>query len=549
MNSAALRPYHPTRLHELLESPAIKPAATAIIDGDASWTYAELRQQAQQMAQAIHAAGALRGDRVAVLLPKSLAECAALLAPSLVDAVVVPLNPVLKPAQVRHVLADCEARVLLTREQVLRGMGDERASLEALPGLQIVFLDESEALPAEPAAASQDADAPAAGAAAGAAANASSGPVAAALPPTQAVAPDLAAILYTSGSTGLPKGVMLTHANLLAGTRIVRNYLGITGADRILSVLPFSFDYGLNQWLTVLEQGALIVLLNFQLGDQIVRQLARHRITGLAGVPTVWAILTKAAPSLLKTPLPDLRYITNSGGAVPEATVRRLREILPATQIFLMYGLTEAFRSTFLPPSEVDHRPTSIGKAIPECEVFVVTADGRRAGPGEHGTLVHRGPTVSMGYWRRPEDTARVLRPNPLTPAVEGGETVCFSGDLAYADEDGFLYFVGRQDAMIKSAGYRISPSEVEDMLMSTGAFRQVAVIGLPDEWVGQRVAAVGVAADAGTTTEAVLAQASQQLPAHMVPARIDWVEALPTTPNGKVDYKLLVAQRSAPKP
>jgi acyl-CoA synthetase (AMP-forming)/AMP-acid ligase II len=356
---------------------------------------------------------------------------------------------------------------------------------------------------------------------------------------------DLAAILYTSGSTGTPKGVMLSHRNLLAGTRIVRTYLGIGPEDRILSILPFSFDYGLNQLLTTIEQGATIVLGSFQLGDQIVGALAKHRITGLAGVPTIWAILTKAAPALQKTPLPHLRYITNSGGAVPEATVKRLTAILPTTQIFLMYGLTEAFRSTYLPPDEVARRPTSIGKAIPECEVFPVTADGRRAKPGEPGILVHRGPTVSLGYWRRPEDSARVLKPNPLRAPHEGADLVCYSGDLVVEDEEGFLYFVGRQDAMIKSAGYRISPTEVEDVLMSTGAFRQVAVIGLPDEWVGQKVHAVGVALNGAVDTASVLKQAAATLPGHMVPTRIDMVDTLPQTPNGKVDYKALVAERA----
>jgi acyl-CoA synthetase (AMP-forming)/AMP-acid ligase II len=247
----------------------------------------------------------------------------------------------------------------------------------------------------------------------------------------------------------------------------------------------------------------------------------------------------------MQTPLPDLRYITNSGGAVPETTVRRLRELLPGTQIFLMYGLTEAFRSTFLPPAEVDRRPTSIGKAIPESEILVINAEGREAAPGEPGTLVHRGPTVSMGYWRRPDDSARVLRPHPLRAASEGADTVCWSGDLVYRDDEGFLYFVGRQDAMIKSSGYRISPSEVEDVLMRSGAFRQVAVIGLPDEWAGQRVCAVAVSSGQAMPVSEVLAQAATLLPAHMVPARIDVVDELPTTPNGKVDYGLLVAQRA----
>jgi len=499
-------------LHDLLALPKPDWDRPAIVDGDRSWSFAVLRREVEVMASAIVAAGAGRGDRVAILLPKSIPECAALFAASRADAVVVPINPQLRAQQVRHILADSGARVLVTSGTQLNKLGD---ALADLPGLALIDTDAP--LIERPA-----------------------------LPPARGIGQDLAAILYTSGSTGTPKGVMLSHANMLAGTRIVRTYLGITADDRILSVLPFSFDYGLNQLLTVVEQGALLALCNFQMGDQIVVNLARHKITGLAGVPTIWAILTRAAPSLQKTPLPHLRYITNSGGAVPEATVRRLREILPQTRIFLMYGLTEAFRSTFLPPEEVDRRPTSIGKAIPECEVFPLTADNRRAKPGEHGILVHRGPTVSLGYWRRPDETARVLRPNPLRDVVEGGETVCWSGDLVREDEDGYLYFVGRQDAMIKSAGFRISPTEVEDALMKTGAFRQVAAIGLPDEWLGQRLCAVAVGAHEAVDVDAALKAVAVDLPAHMVPARIDLVAALPTTPNGKVDYKLLVAERSA---
>lgn len=506
--------FAPVLLHDLLDSPAIAPERPAVIDGQGQWTYGELRRRVEALAARLAAAGVRRGDRVGVLLPKSREECAALFAPSRADAVVVPINPVLRAHQVRHILADCEARALVTRRRELEALGP---GLDGLGGLRLVGLDEPEPEAAPP------------------------------LPPAAGIGQDLAAILYTSGSTGPPKGVMLSHANLTAGTRIVRTYLGITGEDRLLSVLPFSFDYGLNQLLTVVEQGARIVLLTFQLGDEIVRELARHRITGLAGVPTVWTILTRAAPSLPKTPLPDLRYITSSGGAVPEATVRRLRELLPATRIYLMYGLTEAFRSTFLPPDEVARRPTSIGKAIPESEVLVINAEGRPAAPGEPGTLVHRGPTVSMGYWRRPEETARVLRPNPLRPAAEGGETVCWSGDLVTADEEGYLYFLGREDAMIKSAGYRISPSEVEDVLMGTGAFRQVAVIGLPDEWVGQRVCAVAVPSGRGPGIEEVLALAARRLPAHMVPSRIDLVDDLPVTPNGKIDYKALAARPAPP--
>lgn len=502
----------PLRLHDLLALPKPDTDRPALIEGGREWTYREFRERVESLAARIVAAGTHRGDRVAILLPKSLEECAAIFAASRADTVFVPINPVLKPQQIRHILLDSGARVLICRAV------DQARLAETFDGIEgLAVLDPDTASEAvEPAPAARN------------------------------IGQDLAAILYTSGSTGAPKGVMLSHANLIAGTRIVRTYLSITAEDRILSILPFSFDYGLNQLLTVVEQGATIVLFSFQMGDQIVRELARHRITGLAGVPTIWAVLTKAAPSLVRTPLPHLRYITNSGGAVPETTVRRLRVLLPDTQIFLMYGLTEAFRSTYLPPDEVDRRPTSIGKAIPECEVFPLTAEGRRAQPGEPGILVHRGPTVSMGYWRRPDDTARVLRSNPLREVTEGGELVCWSGDLVYEDEDGFLYFVGRQDAMIKSAGYRISPTEVEDALMHSGAFRQVAAIGIPDEWLGQKLLAVAVGQQDGIDLDAVLAAVAQTLPPHMVPSRIELVPELPTTPNGKVDYKRLVAERAA---
>jgi acyl-CoA ligase (AMP-forming) (exosortase A-associated) len=504
-------PREPRLLHDLLGRAEGDDARTAVIDGERSVSYAALRRDVERIASAIAAAGAGRGDRVCILLPKGIAECAAIFAASRAGCVVVPVNPVLRPHQVRHIVEDCGARVLISAQALAAAVG------EALEGLGDVALLRVEQMADE---AAPVADVP-------------------------AIGRDLAAILYTSGSTGRPKGVMLSHDNLIAGTRIVRSYLGITAADRILSLLPFSFDYGLNQLLTAMEQRATLVLGSFQLGDEIVRLLAHHRITGLAGVPTIWAILTRAAPSLRRTALPELRYITNSGGAVPEATTRQLRKLLPDTSIYLMYGLTEAFRSTFLPPDQVDHRPTSIGKAIPECEVFPLTADGRRARPGEPGILVHRGPTVSMGYWRRPEDTARVLRPNPLRAADEGSDIVCWSGDLVTEDDEGFLYFVGRQDAMIKSAGYRISPTEVEEVLMASGSLRQVAVIGIPDPWVGQKVIAVGVAAAAETDVAAVLAAAREKLPGHMVPARIELVDALPVTPNGKVDSKALVAERS----
>jgi len=520
----------PYLFHHMLERSArARGSARAVVHGEADLTYRDFLAAAEKLAGRLVAAGLQPGDRVGIFLPKSLAECVAIFAVSRAGGVFVPINASLKAAQVRHIVTDCGARVLVTSEELegeLRGPLEDVASLTAILHPEPFGVQAAPPSPATPFA------------------------------PSRALGEDLAAILYTSGSTGRPKGVMLSHRNLLAGTRIVRTYLEIGPEDRLLSVLPFSFDYGLNQLLTTVEQGARLVLLNFRLGDEIVRAITAHEITGLAGVPTIWAMLTRAAPSLSKSTLPSLRYITNSGGAVPSQTVRALREKLPTTKIFLMYGLTEAFRSTYLPPDEIDKRPTSIGKAIPECEVFALTPEGRRAKPGEKGILVHRGPTVSLGYWNRPEETARVLRPNPLREPDQGRDMVCWSGDIVVQDDDGFFYFVGRDDAMIKSAGFRISPTEVEEALMAEGAFQQVAVIGLPDEIVGQKPHAIAVSngavgnangASNGHSTDPgdVLRSVAKTLPAYMLPARIELVDALPKTPNGKVDYKRLVAERT----
>jgi acyl-CoA ligase (AMP-forming) (exosortase A-associated) len=507
----------PHLVHHLLDPREGDADRIALIDGERSVSYHAFSQLVARCAAALRANGLSRGDRVAIVLPKCIEECWAILGVSRASGVFVPVNSVLRAQQIRHIVEDSGARIVICSRALFETVS------AALTGLDHLTILRTEAI-----------------------ADGSASPAAGPARADEAIGEDLAAILYTSGSTGKPKGVMLSHRNLLAGSRIVVKYLEITDRDRILSILPFSFDYGLNQLLTAIQQRAVTVLFTFQLGDEIVRAIRDHAITGLAGVPTIWAILTRASPLLRKTTLPTLRYITNSGGAVPSATVRRLREMLSDTRIFLMYGLTEAFRSTFLPPEEIDRRPTSIGKAIPECEVFAVKPDGQRARPGEPGILVHRGPTVSLGYWNRPEDTAAVLRPHPFRPAAQGGEIVCYSGDLVVEDEDGFFSFVGRADAMIKSSGYRISPTEVEEVLMATGAFRQVAVIGLPDPLAGQKVHAVAVPLNGAIPlVHDILKSVSDQLPAFMVPRMIELVDALPTTPNGKLDYPLLARQRS----
>ena len=516
--------------HLLEETVATAPNAEAVIDlvgPRRSFDYQGIYRFAVRGAAALQNCGLQRGDRVAIYLPKETEEAVAIFASTMAGGVFVSVNTLLLGHQVAHILTDCGVKYLITSTREWTRIREEVGAVESLRGL--LFVDQE------------------------------SGAFGGRLPAvydvmhagdstyraSSAIGEDLAGILYTSGSTGKPRGVMLSHRNLLAGSRIVSTYLELRSSERILSVIPFSFDYGLNQWLTNVQNGATIVLSHFRFAYEIVRVLKEESITGFAGVPLIWAGLTQRASGLKDTALPALRYITNTGGNVPTATVRNLRQLIPQTQIFLMYGLTEAFRSTYLPPGEVDRRPDSIGKAIPETEILVVDADGKACKAGEPGTLVHRGPTVSLGYWGKPELTNAVLRPHPFIPVDQGGDLVCYSGDLVRTDEEGFIYFISRADGQIKSQGYRVSPSEVEEVLMEGGELSQAAVIGLPAADAGEHIHAIVVpAGEEVVNTDEVFRRCSLRLPPYMVPKSIEIVDALPKTSNGKIDYTLLRAER-----
>jgi acyl-CoA ligase (AMP-forming) (exosortase A-associated) len=464
-----------------------------------------------------------RGDRVGIYLEPSVEQVLSIFSVSQAGGVYVPINTVLVPNQVAHIARDCGMKALISTPDKLAALSSVLHDIAALQffvltgaaqaqaGSKAVYgFDELLQLP---------------------------------LPECWCdwgISKDLAAILYTSGSTGKPKGVMLSHVNVMAGSTIVSTYLGISDRERILAVLPFSFDAGMNQLMTAFQRGGTIVLIKFVFAKEIIDALLAERITGLAGVPTVWSLLANGG--ILKHKFPDLRYITNTGGAMPQAVLKVLREALPTTKIFLMYGLTEAFRSTYLPPEELNRRPTSMGKAIPDNEILVLNDRGERCQPGEVGELVHRGSTVSMGYWGNPEATDRVLKPNPLLPPELGDcEKVCYSGDLVKMDEDGFLYYVGRRDTMIKSSGYRISPTEVEEVLFQTGKIHQAAVIGIPDEVLGQTIKAFVVAKDgAPLDCDAIQDFCVEKMPRHMVPKHFEVLTELPKTSSGKVDYPAL---------
>jgi acyl-CoA ligase (AMP-forming) (exosortase A-associated) len=354
---------------------------------------------------------------------------------------------------------------------------------------------------------------------------------------------DMAAILYTSGSTGNPKGVVLSHRNLVAGAESVASYLENTPEDRILAALPLSFDYGLSQLTTGFLVGATVVLHNHLLPAETIRVMARERITGLAGVPPLWMQLTGLEwPETIGE---HLRYFTNSGGAMPAHTLALLRSRAPRALPYLMYGLTEAFRSTYLPPAELERRPTSIGKAIPNAEVVVVREDGTECGVDEPGELVHRGALVAMGYWNDEARTCERFRRTPGQPAgLMLPEYAVWSGDTVRRDADGFLYFVGRRDEMIKTSGYRVSPTEIEEGVFRTGLVAEVAAFGVPHPMLGHAIVVVAKPADGvEADTLRLLAACKAHLPMYMLPVHVEWfAAALPRNANGKIDRKALLA-------
>ncbi|MGE0383599.1 MAG: acyl-CoA ligase (AMP-forming), exosortase A system-associated [Gammaproteobacteria bacterium] len=513
-------------LHQLLTATARRlPDKPALVhDRHGTLSFAALEAAVARMAGALTTLGVGRHDRVGVYLPKQPETAIAFLAASRAGAVFVPLNPLLKPEQVRHIVRDCDVRLIVTspeRAQLLR------PALADCPSLARFVLVGGSAGRAEADAdwsellARQDAPPP----------------------PPRIIDQDMAAILYTSGSTGKPKGVIISHRNIVAGAYSVAEYLEIQAADRLLAVLPFSFDYGLNQLTTCLLTGATCVLMDYLLPRDVLRALEKHAITGLAAVPPLWSQLAPLEwPEKVRE---TLRYITNSGGTMPDNTLRQLRDKLPATRPFLMYGLTEAFRSTYLPPDRIDERRGSIGKAIPNAEILVVDAEGRPCGPNEPGELVHRGALVALGYWNDPERTRERFRPVPHPiPGIPTVELAVWSGDTVRRDEDGYLYFVGRNDGMIKTSGYRVSPEEVEEVVYATGQVLQAAAVGAPHATLGQAIVVLVAPLKGGTPDlDAILTACRERLPNFMVPQQILVREELPHTPNGKIDRKLLAAQ------
>ena len=478
---------------------------TALVLRAERLSFDELRTRVARLAGWLRAQVPARGARVASWAAKGELTCLLPLAAARAGLVHVPVNPLLKRAQVAHILADSGASLLLATPTRLATLepGDLPAHCRAM--------DEDEAL-----AGARDA---------------------VPLGPSDADPDDLAAILYTSGSTGLPKGVMLSHANLWLGAVSVAHYLGLQSDDVTLAVLPLAFDYGQNQLLSTWHAGGCVVPLDYLTPRDVTKACARHGVTTLAAVPPLWVQLLELDwPAEAVAPM---RRLTNSGGALTVDLVRRLRATFPQARLFPMYGLTEAFRSTYLDPALVDSHPTSMGRAIPFAEVLVVGDDGRIAADGEEGELVHCGPLVAQGYWRDPQRTAERFRPAP--PESRYGGTAVWSGDRVLRDADGLLHFLGRRDAMIKTAGNRVSPQEIEDAALATGLVAEAAAIGVPDERLGQAIVLVVRARNRRSGDEEGLRGAlKRELPNFMQPKEVRWVEAMPLNPNGKIDREAL---------
>jgi acyl-CoA synthetase (AMP-forming)/AMP-acid ligase II len=359
-----------------------------------------------------------------------------------------------------------------------------------------------------------------------------------------AIDQDLAGLLYTSGSTGKPKGVMFSHHNIVLGARIVAKYLSNTAEDRVLSLLPLSFDYGLNQIMTMFLVGGSVALQAVSLPAEIVKTVATNEVTGLALVAPSWVQVIRYLEEA-PTKFPKLRYVTNSGGKIPLGALEKMPSLLSGVEIFLMYGLTEAFRSTFLPPHLFQSKMGSIGRAIPNTEIFVVDAERGICGPGQQGELVHRGGLISGGYWNNPTATEEKIKVNKHLRPLIGEEKVVHSGDIVRVDEDGYLWFVSRMDTMIKCSGYRLSPTEVEEIVSTHEQVMETVAFGVDDDELGQVVhLALGVDANSDFKLEEFQRFCVKKMPNYMVPKKVyTFSGSMPRTSSGKIDRPTVIKQ------
>jgi amino acid adenylation domain-containing protein len=496
------------------------PAKIAVTAGTHRLTFGEIDAASDRLAAALRRHGVMRGDRVIVFMDNRWEAVVSIFAVLKAGAVFSPINPSAKADKLAYMLKNCRASAVITLDPLLSVTRDAMAEA---PSVELAVVIGAADKPAVAGGIRFE--------------DALAEPDPAALPDPAGIESDLAMLIYTSGSTGLPKGVMMTHRNIVAAATSITTYLENTVDDVILNVLPISFGYGLYQVLMAMQIGATLVLeKSFAFPQAILNKIVTETVTGFPLVPTMVAILLQMK-DLKPGAYPHIRYITSAAAALPPAHIMRLQELFPQTRLYSMYGVTECTRCTFLPPEQLAKRPGSVGVAIPGTEAYVVDDAGRRVAPGTVGELVIRGPHVMQGYWEDPEATDRALRPDPFA-----GEKLLHTGDLFRADEEGFLYFVARKDDIIKTRGEKVSPKEIENVLYALPGVREAAVIGVPDPILGMAIKAVVVSTNAAMTEQDVIRHCANHLEDFMIPKFVEFRDALPQTDSGKISRRLIDA-------
>jgi long-chain acyl-CoA synthetase len=500
------------------------PDKTAIVCGERRLTYRDVEERANRLAHSLIAEGIERWDRVAVYLDNSVEAVVSIFAILKAGAVFLVVNPTTKVDKLTYILNNCRAKGLIMPARKLRAIQGEMANAIHLQRVWLAGTMQDEVFSASGRLIALDP-----------VLEGRSGPL---RPPrNKSIDIDLAALIYTSGSTGRPKGVMLTHLNIVSAATSITTYLENTAEDVIINFLPLSFDYGLYQVLMTFKVGGTIVLeRSFTYPHSLIETTIREKVTGLPIVPTVSSVLLQL--DLSPYQFPALRYITNTAAALPTHHITLLRELFPHVRIYSMYGLTECKRVSYLPPDQIDIRPASVGRGMPNEEVYIVDENGQRVPPDVIGELVVRGSNVMKGYWEQPEETDNRLRPGPFP-----GEKVLYTGDLFRMDEEEYLYFVGRKDDIIKTRGEKVSPKEVEDVLYGLEGVAEAVVIGVPDDVLGRAIRAVITLRDGAKLTERdVLCHCSERLENFMVPRSVIFVKSLPQTASGKISKREVAA-------
>ncbi len=507
--------HEPSLVRDLLEMSAHRaPDHVALITDEGRFSYGDIEAAANRLANGLRMLGVQPNDRVMIVLPNSFAAVIAIFAALKASAVFSVVNESVRAPKLRHLLADSQARVLISSRRHVARLFEESL---ADPVPTVILTDGLERLHAE--ASLHDL---------GDVLDANPSTV----PPRMATPDDLASLVYTSGSSGNPKGVMCGNDNVVFAAGSIITYLENTAEDIVINGLPFSFDYGLYQLLmTFYFGGTLVLLRSFAFPAEVLQTIERERVTGLPGVPTLFAMLLQL--DLAQFDLHSLRYLTNTAAALAPSHIEALRAAFPTTRLYSMYGLTECKRALYLPPEELDERPGSVGIPIPGTEAWIVDDEGNRLGPQEEGELVIRGRHVMRGYWGDPELTAKVYRPDRKT-----GQRMLYTGDIMRTDAAGRFYFVGRTDDIIKTRGEKVAPKEVENALYQIPGVTKAAVVGEPDAVLGQRIKAYVVCNRSGMTAAEVLRHCKRNLEDFMIPSVVEMRGDLPVSPSGKVSKK-----------